>query len=568
MPDSALDLNHIDINSNGRLQLIVGLCEKIGVKNVFNRYLEKGTGRPSDIPAGIEAEIMLAGICIDEGYRPLYAIQDYYQFKDLEGIFHHPIELSQLNDDRFGRFLDDFYQAGCRKIFTEISAMAFIEYGLAVRNINYDTTSKVMWGTYEHTGNSLAPQGELSHISIDFGHSKNHRGDKKQIKIGLGTTSGVITDAKVLSGNMDDKTYNKENLEDVDMLLTKMKVDRTNFYYIADSALFTEVNISRANEHGIKFITRMPDNLIIAKGFLATPLPSDAKVIVFENAQEEKVIYRLIEKQAQYEGHDCKLAIIYSESLEDTKRDTCQKKVDKERKKFQQEVKKYEKRTFKCEADALKEMELLNKKTFSKLKYHTVEVSISQQEKNRPGRPSKNPELKPTIFEHSINIKIDLDKTRVEEFVRRECTFILCSNDLSISGEQLLKEYKTQSDVEKRFKVLKSPKYMNSLFLKTPHRVEALVYLLLISLMILSVAEKVVRDKLKEANDVVIGTEKRKIKEPTIFIILQIMDRIRVVNCAFSGKVVRKIRNIDNSCIKIIKYLGLSEECFAWNGSS
>ncbi len=76
--------------------------------------LQKKTGRPSDIPPDIEAEIMIAGICIDEGYRPLYAMQDYYEYKDLTSIFHHPMKLSQLNDDRFGDFLDDFYNAGPR----------------------------------------------------------------------------------------------------------------------------------------------------------------------------------------------------------------------------------------------------------------------------------------------------------------------------------------------------------------------------------------------------------------------------------------------------------------------
>ena len=239
-----VDVNSVDVYSDGRLQLIVGLCEKMGVKDIFNRHLEKEVGRPSDIPAGVEAEVMIAGICIEEGYRPLYAIQDYYQYKDLEGIFHHPLELSQLNDDRFGHFLDGFYRAGCRRIFMEISARAFAEYGIAVRNINYDTTSKVMWGEYESTGS--ASDGEISHISINFGHSKNKRSDKRQIKIALGTTNGVVTDAKVLSGNMDDKTYNKENIEDVDKLLKEMKVDRSDFYYIADSALFTEENITRA----------------------------------------------------------------------------------------------------------------------------------------------------------------------------------------------------------------------------------------------------------------------------------------------------------------------------------
>lgn len=76
-------------------------------------------------------------------------------------------------------------------------------------------------GAYEYTGSSSDPNDDISYISIEFGHSKDKRDDKKQIKIGLGTTNGIVTDAKVLSGNMDDKTYNKENLEDVDELLTQ-----------------------------------------------------------------------------------------------------------------------------------------------------------------------------------------------------------------------------------------------------------------------------------------------------------------------------------------------------------
>lgn len=76
-------------------------------------------GRPSDIPAGVEREVMLAGMCAERGYRLLHAIKDFYNYKDLEGIFHHRIKLSQLNDDRFGYFLDDFYEAGCRNIFRE-----------------------------------------------------------------------------------------------------------------------------------------------------------------------------------------------------------------------------------------------------------------------------------------------------------------------------------------------------------------------------------------------------------------------------------------------------------------
>src|SRR5665648_1254157 len=82
-----------------------------------------------------------------------------------------------------------------------------------------------MWGNYETT------EGKIGVISIDFGHSKARRPDKKQIKMGIGTANGTIVDAKVLSGNMSDKTYNKENIDDVVKLLDQLQVDKTTFYY-------------------------------------------------------------------------------------------------------------------------------------------------------------------------------------------------------------------------------------------------------------------------------------------------------------------------------------------------
>jgi transposase len=109
---------------------------------------------------------------------------------------------------------------------------------------------------------------------------------------------------------------------------------------------------------------------------------------------------------------------------------------------------------------------------------------------------------------------------------------------------------------------------MNSLFLKPPHRVEALVYILLISLMLMTIAEKIVRDELKKRGEVLYGIENRKLKKPTLTNILTIMKGVRVLTHIESGKVFRKIVNMDESCKKIIEYLKIPESCFAWDTSS
>ena len=52
---------------------------------------------------------------------------------------------------------------------------------------------------------------------------------------------------------------------------------------------------------------------------------------------------------------------------------------------------------------------------------------------------------------------------------------------------------------------LKSPHFVNSLYLNKPERIEALVYLILIAMMVLSVAERVVRRKMESEGETVIG---------------------------------------------------------------
>ena len=107
-------------------------------------------------------------------------------------------------------------------------------------------------------------------------------------------------------------------------------------------------------------------------------------------------------------------------------------------------------------------------------------------------------------------------KKKTEEIIDKDCIFIVASNDLKIKGDDILFEYKKQISVEVKFKQLKSPQFVNALFLSTNKRIESLIYLMLISLMILSVAEHVVRRGLKNDADYIIGPGKIKMNTPTL----------------------------------------------------
>jgi len=172
-----------------------------------------------------------------------------------------------------------------------------------------------------------------------------------------------------------------------------------------------------------------------------------------------------------------------------------------------------------------------------------------------------------TTTEYHLCITYKRDDFAIQEIIRKESTFILTSNDLTLSAEAMLLEYKTQSSVEKRFQQLKNPHFVNSLFLKTPERVEALTYLILLTMMILSIMERVVRQGLKNENETVITTGKKINPKPTQVMILRIFTGVRCQVYTLGGRTVRRLLKPLNACqAKIVRYLGIAESHFAWNG--
>jgi transposase len=363
----------------GTPAFLAGVIDALEIPKFINEAYaaQKVVGRYPDLSPGTVAKLFLINIC--HQHHPLYRIKEYFIDKDIPLLAGKEISLDALTDDRFGDLLDHMHSWGPRSLFTTIATNAFFKYGLSIRSLNYDTTSKIMWGTYK------AEDGQVGTISITFGHSKDKREDKKQLKIGLGTADGVIVDAKVLSGNTDDKTFNYDALDDVDAILNKHNVDREDFYFVADAALFTQENIKKAHKHKLHFITRMPETVGVANKLIdrAWSSPESFETVELANSQG-KAIYHVQEFTSEYKEYPVKCAVCHSPILEETKRNTIAKKVQTESDQIEKLAKTYVNRTFACEPDASKEISILiTNKTLKKLRYHTISFTIVQEQSCR-----------------------------------------------------------------------------------------------------------------------------------------------------------------------------------------
>lgn len=543
---------------HGKLLFLSRVFDRLRIPEVIDKRLTAVNGRPPCTPYGVLAKLLLINLCTD--HHPLYRLSEYYLDTDLEMLFGRPLNLDQLYDTRFGYFLDRMFLAEPRRIFTELAVHAFTVYGIKVRTVNFDTTSKIMWGEYE------SEDGTIGAISICLGHSKQKRGDKNQLKIAIGTANGAVVDAQVLSGNLDDKKYNFQQLNEVTQLLERFHVDKEDFYYIADAALFTKDNIQKAQKRKLKFITRAPESINLVKELIeqAWEARKSFRRVEFQNAHGKHVPYDIQEAHNTYQGIDCQFTVCYSPSLEEQKRKTMERQGAKELEELQKLAKTYQqkKRTFSSSEDVEGEIALLRRGQIKRVRYHEVSFSILPEEIRRRGHPRKNLPDHERRYRYRLVVSIQRkDDSTLNEQLKRAATFVLASNDITLSGAKMLEEYRTQSSVEKKFQQLKSPVLVNSIFLNTAHRIEAFVYLMLIAMMALSVIELAVRYRMKSENAVIVGPGKVRMTSPSLRAIVGIFHSATTCKVSCKGGTERHlIRELTESQKLVLQYLGIGED--------
>ena len=139
----------------------------------------------------------------------------------------------------------------------------------------------------------------------------------------------------------------------------------------------------------------------------------------------------------------------------------------------------------------------------------------------------------------------------------------MVSTKLDLSAEAILRGYKTQSAVERRFQLLKSPQFVNSLYVDSPRRVEAIGYLMILLMLLLSIAEYVVRRELAKKKTFIVGSGKVKITKPSLLAIYRIFYSLATVSVTIEGQVHRGFSNELAPNVKtILCYLGIPENIY------
>lgn len=169
-----------------------------------------------------------------------------------------------------------------------------------------------------------------------------------------------------------------------------------------------------------------------------------------------------------------------------------------------------------------------------KYSFHEIAYKIVPILKNTGRGRSKVGEEKKKLVGYKVEASFRENATAIELRLNRKGRFILATNDLNSKeypDSQMLLEYKEQQKVERGFRFLKDPWFMvDSIFLKLPQRVEALMMVMTLCLMVYTIAQYRLREALRAENETLPNQLEKPVQNPTLRWIFQIMEGISFVS--------------------------------------
>jgi transposase len=123
-----------------------------------------------------------------------------------------------------------------------------------------------------------------------------------------------------------------------------------------------------------------------------------------------------------------------------------------------------------------------------------VVESYRQDHRGRPGQHTRYVKQVATRFD----LVYSIDDARVAEDAKSDGTFPLVTNVLDLSPLELLRVYKRQPTIEKRFSQLKTDFEVAPVYLKSVHRIQALLCVYFFALLVEALLERELRQAMQK----------------------------------------------------------------------
>jgi transposase len=526
---STLSLDH--------LGLAAGVFDELGISEVIDEAIPKT--RDHKLPhSAIIKGLVINGLGFAE--RRLYIYPSYFKDLALERLFGPGVSPEDFNEDTVGRTLDRINRFGSTRLFNLIAMKCMQKFAFGTQLLHVDTTSFSVHGQYE--GDDCQPA-----IEITLGHPKDGRWDLKQFVLAMVTNQyGIPLFVQAHSGNKSDK---KTLIETIENLKSNLNFSDKN-YIVADSAIFSSENINLLGDRTL-WITHVPLTVGEAKELVNRNLNmkpcSDDGCSIFETS-------------VNYGNINQKWVVVDSREMHARKAKTFDKQIEKEFTQARKSIKKLGNIVFACVADAIKAADRWLSENPHFLLRNVRTCMISRRIGAKRGRPKKGESLDTGFI---VEAEVDRDEQIIASERDKLGRFVLASNDITLDGELMLQYYKGQNAVEKGFRFLKDKSFrVAEVYLKKEARIEALSMIMVLSLLIYSIAEWILRKRLKETGQTVLNQLGKPTQSPTLKWVFQKFRNINEAIFELKDSVHREIINLDEEQRKIIRLFGQRCEKF------
>ena len=511
----------IEIQNIDHLGIVAGIIDAIGLVEIINEII--GVEKGEKVSPG---QVVKAMIINGLGFvsKPLYMFPQYFETIACEHLIGTGVKPEYLNDDKLGRVMDKLFIKGLDTIFFIIALKAAQKFGVSLSTSHLDSSSMHVHGQYNTSlpevifeNQQVENNQELEEvavkspkeITITYGYSRDHRPDLKQFIIEM-ICSGdgdIPIFLKLASGNQADSScFGKIAVE-------YQKQLEVNSLIVADAALYTESNLKMMSE--IRWLCRVPLSIKSAKSLIST-LPES------EFIDSTISGYKLASKTENYAGIEQRWLVVQSQERRESDLRKLTQKITKAESKAVQDLKKLSQEKFACEADAIKALSKLSKQ----FKYHQInEILVTQVKSKTKDSPEE--------ISYQISATVSQNESKINTEVLSAGRFIIATNVLDskeLSNDSMLSEYKAQQSCERGFGFLKDPLFFaDSIFLKSPERIESLGMIMGLCLLVYTLAQRQIRNALKDSKSTIKNQLGKATDRPTLRWIFQCFQCIHLV---------------------------------------
>lgn len=484
----------------GAVPLVNRILERIGLEELLEQHLPPDDPR-TELPTKEAVLVLIRNLLVSR--EPVYGVGEWAArfAPDLFNLWEHDVAL--LSDDRLGRCLRAVFRATLPELALAVTRKVRDEFQLGLNELHNDSTTISFYGAYRDAAEEGERDGRPT-PAITWGHSKAHRPDLKQLLYTLTVSDdgAVPVYFTTGSGNVSDDTTHVATWD----LLCQL-VGNANFLYVADCKLASLENMTHIANRGGRFVTVLPRQRKEDKQFRQR-LQAVGGVVSWETLYEVKDENgELLDRwsvcgEETLSGDGFRLLWYHSTRKAALDMATRQRWISQSiqaltdlagklmgpRTRFRQRQ----------QVEQAVEQLLAEHETSPWISVRIEQHEEADYRQAKPGRPNPNTQyVKKTRDRYSLTWELNQEALVRSE--REDGLFPLLTNDRQLTAEEVLRAYKRQPLIEKRFSQFKSDFAVAPIYLQNVDRIAGLLAVYFLALVVQTLLERELRHAMKEA---------------------------------------------------------------------